>query len=239
MDNRQIIAALPAYNEAENLPQLLTALKPFCSQIVVVDDGSTDATQAIARDGGAHLVIHPTNQGLGPTIRDALQTAATLCDDDGLVVTMDADMTHPASLIPQMIQRIDSGADVVIASRYRAGAAVRGLALHRRWLSLGASWLFRLVYPTRGVRDYTCGYRVYRAKVLRDATARYGPALVEAEGFSCMAEILLKLRAMGCCFDEVGFVLRYDLKGGASKMQLWRTVKRTLGLLVKMKSQRD
>lgn len=233
MADRRVIAALPAYNEAENLPDLLAALKPFCDRIVVVDDGSADATQAIARDGGAHVVVHETNKGLGPTIRDALRAAAELCDDNDVVVTMDADMTHPTALIPDMVARLDGGADVVIASRYRPGAQVRGLAWHRRLMSLGASWLFRLRYPTRGVRDYTCGYRVYRAAVLRDALSHYGDRFVEAEGFSCMAEILLKLRARGCRFDEVGFVLRYDLKGGASKMQLWRTVGRTLGLLLR------
>ena len=61
----------------------------------------------------------------------------------------------------------------MIASRYRRRRVV-GASLHRRVLSWGASLLLRAVFPIRGVRDYTCGYRAYRAPVLRQAFERYG-----------------------------------------------------------------
>jgi len=63
---------------------------------------------------------------------------------------MDADGTHSPTLIPSMVELISRGYDVVIASRYRRGAEVHGVALHRQVLSLGASWLFRAFLPPPG-----------------------------------------------------------------------------------------
>jgi dolichol-phosphate mannosyltransferase len=65
--------------------------------------------------------------------------------------------------------------------------------------------------PIRGVRDYTCGYRAYRGRVLRQAFQRYGDDFINQEGFQCMVDILLKLRKMDVIFGEVPLILRYDL----------------------------
>jgi dolichol-phosphate mannosyltransferase len=89
---------------------------------------------------------------------------------------------------------------------------------------------FRLLFPTPGVKDFTCGYRAYRASALQHAADQYGDKLFEFEGFQCMVDLLLKLRASGARFAEVPMILRYDLKRGASKMRVARTVARTLEL---------
>ena len=91
----------------------------------------------------------------------------------------------------------------------------------------------RIVFPTRGVKDFTCGYRAYRAPVVKEALARYGPTFLDQDGFQCMVDILLKLRRMPLIFGEVPFILRYDQKRGGSKMKVARTVGATLSLLVK------
>jgi dolichol-phosphate mannosyltransferase len=131
-----------------------------------------------------------------------------------------------------MMRMINEGYDVVIASRYRAESRVYGVPIMRRVMSGGAAWLMRAVFPTRGVRDFTCGFRAYRASALRSAVSRYGDDFVNQEGFQCMVDILLKLRTMDLVFGEVPFVLRYDRKGGESKMRVWRTARQTLRLLV-------
>ena len=125
------------------------------------------------------------------------------------------------------------GHDVVIASRYREGSRAVGVPLLRRVMSTGASWLFRTVFPIHGVRDYTCGYRAYRAQVLKDAIARYGDQFFDQDGFQCMVDILLKLSRMHLIFGEVPFILRYDYKEGSSKMNVGKTVRDTLGLMWK------
>ena len=83
----------------------------------------------------------------------------------------------------------------------------------------------------RGVKDYTCGFRGYRVKLLRDALNYWEEELIEQQGFGCMAELLLKLNRFDPIINEVPFILRYDLKQGASKMRVARTVSQTLNML--------
>jgi len=146
---------------------------------------------------------------------------------------MDADNTHSPGLIRAMTRRIHEGADVVIASRFRPGADVAGVPLHRRLLSRWASWLFMAFFPIHGVRDYTCGFRAYRGPVLRDAFERYGEEFIDQDGFQCMVDILLKLRRLDVIFAEVPMILRYDRKSGASKMNVLRTTTGTLWLMAR------
>jgi dolichol-phosphate mannosyltransferase len=132
-----------------------------------------------------------------------------------------------------MTMLIEEGNDVVVASRYAPGGRVLGVPLSRRVLSRGASLLFRVVYPVRGVRDYTCGYRAYRAGLLREAFARWGNEFISAPGFSCMVDILLKLDRLRAVVTEAPLVLRYDRKAGKSKMNVGRTMAQTVSLLAR------
>jgi len=131
----------------------------------------------------------------------------------------------------RMIRMIREGFDVVIASRYQPGSRIYGLTLRRRVISRMGSMLMRILFPTPGVSDYTCGYRAYRAEALKQAYAQYGDSLVNQDGFQCMVDILLKLRKLPLIFGEVPLILRYDLKRGPSKMRLVKTSVSTLRLL--------
>ncbi len=242
MGARMLIVVLPAFNEALNLSPLLdriaTSLAGTEHRVIVVDDGSTDDTAAIASgrsSAGVVLQQNPRNLGLAETLKRGLVAAVAQAEGaDDVIVTMDADNTQPPELIPSMLAAIAAGSDVVIASRYRDGARVRGLSAPRRGLSLGASWLFRAVLPIAGVRDYTCGFRAYRAALLRKAFEQLGPdQLVAERGFSCMVDILLRLRSFDPVASEVPLDLRYDFKRGASKMRVARTVGATLKVLLR------
>jgi dolichol-phosphate mannosyltransferase len=235
----KVVVVLPAFNEEKNLPGLFARIQSALEragleyEILVVDDGSTDQTRRVAEEWAARIPIrlycHDENQGLGTTLRDGLNAAG---GDRGLVVvTMDADETHDPELIPQMVRLIANGSQVVIASRYQPGARVEGLSYFRRLLSNFASLLFRALFPTPGVRDYTCGFRAYDAETLRAAAAAYGGTLVTEQGFQCMAGTLLKLRRLGLRFAEVPMVLRYNLKRSASKIKILTTVVATLRMM--------
>lgn len=229
-----ITIMLPAYNEAENLPPLLENVHATMEgygadyRILVVDDGSSDDTPHLLKEFARKMPIvvvrHEVNQGLAQTLRDGLAIAVKDSAPDDVLVTMDADNTHDPRLIPTILGRLDQGFDVVIASRYRPGGKEIGLSLDRKILSLGANILLQVCFPTKGVRDFTCGYRAYRIGIVRRAWQTYGDRLIEATTFACMAEVLLKLRAIGMRAAEVPLVLRYDLKGGASKMRVIRTI---------------
>ncbi|HEY3155755.1 MAG TPA: glycosyltransferase family 2 protein [Candidatus Eisenbacteria bacterium] len=235
---RKVYVVLPVYNEEGRIESLLIhideamedAAIPY--EVVLVDDGSRDRTQEIVRACAARMPIrlmnHEVNRGLGATIRDGLVAAVELSGDRDIIVTMDADDTHAPGLILRMVRMISEGHDVVIASRYRQGSRTVGVPFLRLVLSHASSWLFRIVFPIRGVRDFTCGYRAYRARVIRDSLARYGENFFDQDGFQCMVDILLKLRRMNIVFGEVPFILRYDWKEGGSKMNVWKTVRDTL-----------
>jgi dolichol-phosphate mannosyltransferase len=240
---RRVIVVLPAFNEEHRIASLLEHIDDALAEaglrfeIVVVDDGSTDRTAEIvmgfAGQAPVHLERHPVNLGLGATLRDALAYAVGMADEGDIIVTMDADDTHTPGLILRMTRMISEGYDVVVASRYREGSRVIGVPYSRRVLSRLASYLFRLLFPIRGIRDYTCGYRAYRAAVLKAAIAEYGAAFVDQDGFQCMVDVLLKLRTMNLQFGEVPFLLRYDFKEGGTKMDVRLTIRNTLRLVVR------
>ncbi len=207
--------ALPAFNEEESLPELLTRIgESFADSripynVVIVDDGSSDGTAQIAANMSfqmpIQLIQHTVNQGLGRTLRDGLKEAVDQAGERDIIITMDADNTHPPGLIPRMVQMVHEGCDVVIASRFQPGACVLGVPIERHFLSIAARVLFTLLFPTKGVRDYTSGFRAYRTSVLRAAFDKYGDNFVGETGFSCMAEVLLNLRKQGPCLVRCRF----------------------------------
>lgn len=236
-----VFVVLPAYNEKAGIARLIMSIDRSMSEasrryrLLVVDDGSTDGTAQVVAEAMTHFPVkvlsHKVNQGLGNTIRDGLLAAIAEAEANDVIVTMDADESHTPGLILAMVRQIREGRDVVIASRFQRGSRVIGLSLGRVLLSQGASLVFRLLFPTRGVRDFTCGYRAYRADVLRAAIAHYGATFVDQDGFQCMVDILLKLRKLPLIFGEVPLILRYDQKASRSKMNIGRTIISSLKLI--------
>jgi dolichol-phosphate mannosyltransferase len=238
-----VYVVLPAYNEQEALAPLLESIRtaldgaPWPYKVIVVDDGSKDATALVASKAifvmPIELVEHRVNRGLAAAIRTGLAAALDRCGENDVVVTMDADNTHPPRLISDMMAKIDQGFDVVIASRFQPGAKVYGVPRSRLLYSVGARYLFQVLFPIRGVRDYTCGYRAYRASALRQAREAYGNRLITETGFSCMADLLLKLQRLPLRMTEVPLELHYERRGAGSKMQVARTIRQTLSLLLR------
>jgi dolichol-phosphate mannosyltransferase len=231
---RTVWLVLPAYNEAGNLPPLLDRVGAawsgaFPFRVVVVDDGSSDGTAAVA-EAAAHrlpveVIRHPGNRGLAGAVRTGIHEVCRRAADEDAIVIMDADNSHPPELVPQMIAALRTGCDIVIASRFVRGGREEGVVWSRRLLSRAASIVFRCTFPIAGVRDYTTGFRAYRATVLKALCAIHGDRLIEAAAFSVMTELLLKARALRPRIVEVPLVLRYDLKEGPSKMRLFKTLR--------------
>ncbi|WP_372371026.1 glycosyltransferase [Candidatus Uabimicrobium sp. HlEnr_7] len=237
----KIWIVLPAYNEELALPPLFEAIHSCLPQsnleyeVIVVNDGSTDNTEEVTKNYSSKqpilLVNQPQNCGLAKTIQLGLTEASSRANKDDVIVAMDADFTHPPQLILPMLDYIEEGYDVVIASRYVPGSRVLGVPFYRKVLSGTASWLFRLCFPTPNVRDFTCGYRAYRASVLQTLVKDYNGEFVSQQGFSCMVEILLHLRKQKAKMQEVPLDLRYDRKPGASKLKIFKTIFETLEII--------
>lgn len=241
----KVALLLPAYNEEAQIQVLINSARSFFAErgigykIIVVDDGSSDQTIALVQQiNDDHVIIleHKVNQGLGAAMNTGINYFLDNPALAEILVAMDADNTHDPSLIADMIPLIDTGTDLVIASRYQKGAKVIGLSLFRVLLSYGASIFFRILHPISGVKDYSCGYRAYSRRALNKLKEKYGVNIISESGFSCMVEILIKLKKLytsskpiGLRVSELPLVLRYDKKVGASKIKIlitiWRTIK--------------
>lgn len=238
-----LVVMLPAYNEADSIGPLLEGIArtfreiPGDSCVLLVDDGSSDDTvgcaEETARSLGLMLTVaaHERNMGLGAALRTGFERGSRMIGQNGVLVGMDADNTHDPSVIPSMLEKLDEGYDVVIASRYAPGGREVGLSPLRSVLSRGASLTLRIFLPVEGARDYSCGYRAYRGSALARAHAAFGDDLITEAGFVASAEVLLKLAYLPSRVGEVPLVLRYDLKGGASKMNIGDTIGRYVRLI--------
>jgi len=240
-----IYILLPVYNEEKDLPPLLERVarglerKKLDYLVVAYNDGCVDNSVAILEDYKQRMPIEiigeSTNKGLGVGFKSLIKFAAENAEnEDDIAIVLDADNTHNPEHLFQMVDKIHNGFDLVIASRYLRDSRIVGLTWFRKFLSTGASWLMRTLFPIQGVRDYTCGYRAYRIDLLRRAIDEYGDDIVTENGFACMAEFLIKLGKIGVLAVEVPLILRYDNKEGESKMDIKKTIKNTLNLLYKL-----
>ncbi|XHR30526.1 MAG: glycosyltransferase [Chthoniobacteraceae bacterium] len=245
-----LLAALPCYNEADNLMSLITKYAHLALfyggsldiRVIVIDDASTDCTQEVLKSLPAwiteatHLEIvkHPENRGLTGGVLTAIErfTRAATSDEPPLAMSlMDGDNSHNPGNIPSMLHKILEGYDVVVASRYQPGSRIEGVNLFRRTLSRGMGLLFKLRRNIPGVSDYSCGFRLYTPEIIKKLRAKFGDRPVTQQNFSCMVELLLNCHRCGAICAEVPFLLRYDQKLGNSKMQVWKTIRGTLNVL--------
>ncbi len=168
---------IPAYNEAATIGEVLTRIEALGldAQVIVVDDGSTDATAAIAEASGA-TVIRQRNQGKGAAIRTAIAAA-----DGEIAVIQDADMEYDPAEVPELIEPIVRGvADVVFGSRLRGGRPQRAFLfwhlVGNRFLSLLTCVLFNTT-----LSDMETGYKAFRLDVLRSLDLRENSFGLEPE----------------------------------------------------------
>jgi len=237
-----ILVVLPAYNEEEAIRALIDSIlligeKRFIEpvRVIVVDDGSTDGTVEQVQSYPSPqvtVVRHEKNSGLGEALKTGLLAALEQAGDEDVIITMDADNTHSPGLLLRMVMLIEEGCDVVTASRYQRGARVVGVNRFRRFLSFAMSLGFSMILPISGARDYSSGFRAYRARTLRAAFDKWGKQFIDQSGFTCMVAVLIKLARLGAIVSEVPMILRYDQKVGPSKMNVIRTIRDTLRLLV-------
>ena len=236
-----IFILLPAYNEEKTLPRLLEKIISFSNNhrgkvtTMVCDDSSTDKTldaiKSFENKMDLTIIHHPINRGLGETSRDLFEKAVSLAKKDDIIIRMDADDTHSPKYIPAMIERLGLGYDIVIASRFARGGGQKGVNLYRGMISRAANLFMKIIFPVSGVREYSCGFRAYRAGIIKKAISIYGNNFIQLKGlgFTGTLEKLIKLNLIGAKFSEIPFVLRYDLKDSPSKMVTSIT---TMGYLV-------
>ena len=227
---------LPAYNEEDALGRVLEgigrALADGDFRVWVVDDGSRDGTARVAQDWasrmGVVLLKRPRNGGLGCAFQTGLSFILSSMAPSDMLVTLDADNTHPPQLIPHLLQPLEDGrADVVIASRFAPGGQSVGVPWPRRLSGQVGRLLFSSFFRLPGVSDYTGGFRAYRGELLLKGQKKWRSLVTEA-GFVSSLEWLVKLSCFSPRVMEVPLVLRYDRKPTPSKRPAFPTLVRTL-----------
>ncbi|WP_134670880.1 glycosyltransferase family 2 protein [Halorussus marinus] len=230
-----VLVAIPAYNEAGSIGEVVRSVRRNADTVLVVDDGSADDTAAVAEAAGAEVVQHETNGGYGA----ALKTAFVEAHDRGVehLVTIDGDGQHNADDIARLIECQDeTGAEVLIGSRF-VGDARTDIPLYRRFglsvvnvltnLSLG------VVKAESRVSDTQSGFRAYDERAIeslaQDRTL--------GDHMSISTDILYHAQQRGYRIEEVGTVIDYDVEGASSHnpvshgyvlvMNLLNTIERT------------
>lgn len=213
----RVLVVVPTYNERDNIEPFLRAVRaavPHADVLVVDDnspDGTGDAADTLAAELGQVKVLHrPGKQGLGSAYRHGF--AVALDEGYDVIVSMDVDFSHDPAVIPQLLARIDDGADVVIGSRYVAGGGTANWPLHRRLMSRWGNRYAGFVLGVH-VRDITAGFRAYRADTMR----AIDPSSTAAEGYAFLTELMRRIAARGSRIDEVPILFR-DRERGTSKM---------------------
>jgi dolichol-phosphate mannosyltransferase len=232
---------LPAYNEEESFELLIPNISNHLREagldykIIVCNDGSDDSSghvlNKIAQSHPIEVLTHKINRGLGETSRDLFERAAELASPEDVIIRLDSDNTHEPQYIRQMIKKLDEGFDVVTASRFQKGGGQSGVSLYRAFISYCAQVFIKVLFGLWRQKEFSCGFRAYRASIIQKAIEIYGNQFIQLKGlgFTCTLEKMIKLKLLGARIAEIGFQLRYDKKTSYSKMVTSVT---TLGYII-------
>ena len=210
---------IPAFNAAETLGAVVERIRHAGYEVLVVDDGSQDATAAVAERAGARVVRHPVNQGKGQALQTGFAEALRRTHD--AVITMDADGQHEAAAIPEFVQAAQTypRAALIIGNRM---TEMRRMPWVRRWtnrlMSGGLSGVTGIRVP-----DTQCGYRLIRADFLRQCH-------LSSAHFEIESELVLEAARLGA--EVRSIPIRAVYAGEPSHIHPFRDTLRFFRMLV-------
>src|SRR5262245_51759621 len=214
----RIAVLVPAYQAAAHLGEVLLRLQaqPERHDVLVVDDGSRDATAEVARQHGARVLSFAGNRGKGHALIAGFQA---LADYDG-VVTMDADGQHPPENLASFVRAAETGADLVLGRRVFSA----DMPPFRRLANgFSSNWATRLA--GQRISDSQCGYRLYGREVLANTPITPGRYEVESE-------VIVRAARLGFRIAEVEIPTVYGQE--TSQIRAFRDVPRILGVLARL-----
>jgi dolichol-phosphate mannosyltransferase len=226
----QVSVIVPTYNEKENIESLVIELLtlPMRVHVIVIDDDSPDDTGEVAdrlavENAGRVSVIHrPGKLGLGTAYIAGFKEA--LSEKADLVCSMDADFSHNPRYLPDIVNKINQGYDLVIGSRYVHGGGSTQTR-DRKMVSWGANTITRVLLGLHA-HDTTAGFRCYRRQALESLDLDS----IKSSGYSFLFEMLFRVERRGCKVGEVPIIFE-DRRLGASKISRNEIIK-ALGTLL-------
>ncbi len=213
-------ALIAAYNEASRIAEVIHGVRAHVEHVIVVDDGSTDGTGAVAAAAGAEVVTHPVNQGKGAAIRRGL--AAIAGRPFSHVLLLDGDMQHAPGDAPGLIAAARRGdGDFILGERAFDRATTPRARYYTNTIS---SWVISACFIGQQVSDAQSGFRLIATDLLKRVR-------LSGRGYEIETEMLIKLARRGARIARVPIGVHYD--GSASKLRPIRDTTKTCFLAVR------
>ncbi len=224
-----IYVCIPSYNEAPTIGLLLWKIRQVFAgfqreyQLLVLDDGSTDATVEVleryTRVLPLSVIRHEERRGYARSIEQLLRQAVERTDRPkrDCAILMHADFAHGPNFIPDLVRRIESGADIVVAQAKLQGEPSR----LRRWARRLAPVLLRGAVIVPGVSDLVSGFAIFRLVTLRNAFRSTPAPLLSTEGWAANAELYARTSRHARRVETISAVERGDLRQRESRVKYW------------------
>lgn len=200
---------IPTYNEAGNLPTLIEGLSSVDATIIIVDDGSDDGTEDLAKELGATVIQRGAKLGLASAYVHGMGVALEMGLDP--IVQMDADLSHQPSDVPRLLAAVKD-CDLVLGSRWVEGGGIENWETSRELLSKFGSGYARTLLQLP-YQDLTGGFKAWRA----DTLSRIDLPSIRSEGYAFQVETTHRAHRLGATIQEVPIVFA-DRLAGQSKM---------------------
>jgi dolichol-phosphate mannosyltransferase len=226
-----IYVCIPSHDEAPTVGLLLWKIRqvfaafPREYQLLVLDDGSSDTTAEVlepyARVLPLTVIRRAERQGYAASVEELLRKAVDLTDRPkrDAAILMHADFAHNPQTVPDLVRRIESGADLVVAEGRLEGEPSRGHRLLRRH----APALLRGVVSVPAVKDLVSGFAAIRLVALRNAIRSQSDRLLQTDGWAANAELFWRTGRYARRIETVTSVERHDLRSRPSRVRPWET----------------
>jgi dolichol-phosphate mannosyltransferase len=222
-----VCVIIPTYNEAENIAALIQnletvakSLQNYTLDIVIADDKSPDGTANIVKNMQIQYdnihILSGEKKGMGAAY---IRAFSHVIDSYHVIITMDADFSHPPEMIPQFLEKIKN-CDVVIGSRYIPRGGTPDWSVHRQIISKSGNALARIVAGLSSVHDCTSNYRAIKTNVLKKISFNK----VSNKGYAFVTSTLWEYKNQNARICEIPLVF-YDRKKGKTKLRLQDMIK--------------
>ncbi len=227
---------IPVYNEELNLKTLYNDTLNYMEDInrsdfrfIFVNDGSIDNSLSILKkfqneDSSIIIISHYPNMGIKTTFLKGFQKFLELGSKGDILITKEADNTSDNSIVDRMIREIsENGYDIILASCYMKGGGLESTTIFRTILSFSANLIIKIRFKIWDIHTFSSFYRAFSYNCLSTAFSN-DKNLMNNSGFSCVIEMLLKLRKMDFKIIEIPMILKSSKRVGKSKMPILKTI---------------
>jgi len=214
-----LVAVIPAYNEAKFISNVILNTQKYVDKVIVIDDGSTDDTQELARKCGA--IVHSNEKNVGKWFSLKKGFSLALKMEADIVITLDGDGQHNSHEIPEFLNVLLNGADVAIGVRKYKGK----MPLIRKVSNYLTTTIINSLFSLK-ISDSQCGYRAYSRKAVKDLE-------ISSEGYEGETESIIRLGKTSLTIEEVPIQTLYGVEN--SKMSTLRDTWRFLKIVFSMK----